>query len=196
MNIMQIRPLVSVGGTTPSPHGRVKSMILTVLCAIFALLLAVAGILGWTRHFPGNSFIGITTAGTRKSKEAWDRAHFAAGPFWLIGALAFLFATLFSYRGSWILAIIGALIGLVFLALGVGSGARFSALYDDSSEPSQDPSPSSPGSSATETPAEVDAPVQVDLDAVRRAAQSRAAQSRAAESRAAEPQQSPRFNDH
>lgn len=148
-------------------------MILTVLCAIFALLLAVAGILGWTRHFPGNSFVGITTAGTRKSKEAWDRAHFAAGPFWLIGALAFLFATLFSYRGSWILAIIGALIGLVFLALGVGSGARFSALYDDPSEPSQDPSPSgSPVGAPAETPAEANTPVQVDLDAVRRAAES------------------------
>lgn len=183
---MQIRPLVGVGVTTPPQRGRVKGMILTVLCAIFALLLAVAGILGWTRHFPGNSFVGITTAGTRKSKEAWDRAHFAAGPFWLIGALAFLFATLFSYRGSWILAIIGALIGLVFLALGVGSGARFSALYDDPSEPSQDPPPSgspvgAPAETPAETPAEAHTPVQVDLDAVRRAAES---------------QQTARPNDH
>ena len=135
-------------------------MIVTVVCALLALCLAIAGILGWTRHFPGNSHIGITTAGTRKSKEAWDRAHFVAGPFWLIGALAFVFAALFSARGSWTLAVIAILLGLVFLTLGVGSGARFSALYDDSEEPSQDPAPSAPPASPS-----------VDVDAVRRAAQ-------------------------
>lgn len=144
------------------------TVVCAVICAILAIIMGIAGVLGWTRHFPGNSHIGIITAGTRKSLEAWERAHFVAGPFWLIGALAFVFAALFSYRGSWILAVIATLLGLVLLALGVGSGARFSALYDASSSAAAD---SGTDGSAGEDGDSQPATVRVDVDAVRKAAQ-------------------------
>ena len=65
-------------------HGTVVSMVvLGCVLAALAVVLLLVGALAWTRHLPGNKYVGIKVPEVRESREVWDAVHQFAGPLWL-----------------------------------------------------------------------------------------------------------------
>ncbi len=134
---------------------------------ILAVLLILFGVLSWARKLPGNSIVGLRVPEVRKSQEAWEAAHAAAGPIWTFGGVALLFGGmigLVSGGWMWIFTVFTIIIALVALSLGANAGSRIASLHDADDDHSaggcgQDCNCGAPA----ETPA-------VDLTALRKAA--------------------------
>ena len=57
-------------------HGTVVSMVvLGCVLAALAVVLVLVGVLAWTRHLPGNKYVGIKVPEVRESREVWDAVH-------------------------------------------------------------------------------------------------------------------------
>ena len=88
-------------------HGTVVSMVvLGCVLAALAVVLVLVGALAWTRHLPGNKYVGIKVPEVRESREVWDAVHQFAGPLWLASGVAMAVAAVPPFSGvSWLLII-------------------------------------------------------------------------------------------
>lgn len=148
--------------------------IVGILVLILAVLVIVVGILGWTQRLPGNSYIGLRIPEVRKSREMWQLAHKMAGPIWVTGGIAAFFASLLLFTDSgwlWLLAGVLFVIALVFVSLGASAGARAVSIVS-AQEDNDSGSCCSSGSSETAAQQPAATP-EVDIAALRRAAQSK-----------------------
>ena len=149
-------------------HGTVVSMVVfgCVLAALAVVLLLV-GVLAWTRHLPGNKYVGIKVPEVRESREVWDAVHQFAGPLWLASGVAMAVAAVPPFSGvSWLLLIslVGVVASVYFFGLGSSMGARAAGvLVREESSGGCCGGDSSDASDAAPAP-------QVDFDALRRAA--------------------------
>lgn len=138
-----------------------------LICAAFLLII---GVLGWTEHLPGNSYIGIRVPEVRRSQELWQVAHKMAGPLWVAGSIAAFLAALLCFTDSgwlWFLAFLLLVVTVIFISLGASAGARAVSILSAQEDTGSDSCCSS--GSAAPAPA---AP-EVDIAALRRAAQSK-----------------------
>ncbi|GAA1472436.1 SdpI family protein [Corynebacterium felinum] len=102
-------------------------MILGSILALLSVFLLIVGGLAWTRHLPGNKYVGIKVPEVRKSKENWDTAHQFAGPLWVAAGAAMAIAAVPPFSGiSWLLifTLIGFIAALYFLGLGASLATR------------------------------------------------------------------------
>ena len=107
-------------------------MIFGIILAVLGVLVLVAALAAMSGHYPGNGWVGINTPDTRRSRELWVLAHRAAGPLWLVSAVALGFGALVAMRGgSWLLtvfAVIALVVAVVLLGAGGSVGARAAAV--------------------------------------------------------------------
>lgn len=142
------------------------TVIVAVVCVIFSLFLLVVGGLAWSGRLPGNGIVGLHVPEVRRSPELWALGHRVAGPFWVLGGLAFFFASALSLivrEWMWILPVLLIVVAIVAVGIGAGQGARVVAQIDAQGGLSQDSQAEGGAPSAAHTPA-------VDLDAATRAA--------------------------
>lgn len=149
-------------------HGTVVSMVvLGCVLAALAVVLVLVGALAWTRHLPGNKYVGIKVPEVRESREVWDAVHQFAGPLWLASGVAMAVAAVPPFSGvSWLLIIslVGVAASVYFFGLGSSMGARAAGvLVREKSSGGCCGGDSSDASDAAPAP-------QVDFDALRRAA--------------------------
>lgn len=143
--------------------------VIGVILLVPALILLVVGALAWTRKLPGNSTVGLRVPEVRKSQEAWDAAHAVAGPFWVLAGVTMLFGALISFVASgwfWVLPVLAVLVAVLIVSVGANTGARMAVLFDQQAASSDEGCRENCncGSGGHAEPA------QVDLDALRRAA--------------------------
>ncbi|AVL99142.1 hypothetical protein C6V83_01360 [Gordonia iterans] len=105
----------------------VLSLIAAIVVFAIAALWAVAGVAGLLGRLPGNRWVGVRTAETRRSEEAWNLAQRIAAPGFLGGAVACAFGGLAAFTSRWgfLYALAGFVVGL--LALSVLSGVAVRA---------------------------------------------------------------------
>ena len=149
-------------------RGTVVSMVvLGCVLAALAVVLLLVGALAWTRHLPGNKYVGIKVPEVRESREVWDAVHQFAGPLWLASGVAMAVAAVPPFSGvSWLLIIslVGVAASVYFFGLGSSMGARAAGvLVREESSGGCCGGDSSDASDAAPAP-------QVDFDALRRAA--------------------------
>lgn len=136
-------------------------IIVGVILVVLAIALLVAGGLAFAKRLPGNNYIGIRVAEVRTSREIWDAAHHVAGAFWLLGGVALLFGALVAFIAQgwlWLIPVLTVVVALIAIGAGANVGARAAAALAVAEEAEEQ-------NSAEKAPAP-----QVDLDAVRRAA--------------------------
>ncbi|BAU97381.1 hypothetical protein N24_3119 [Corynebacterium suranareeae] len=165
----------------------VIGIILGSLFGIFAVLLIVVGALGWAAKLPGNPVVGIRVPEVRKSQEMWDMAHRVAGPLWVLSGVSFVIASLVAFVASgwmWLVVALGVVAGIVFIGMGAGMAAHTVAMVDAKRSRENPETPEAPVSAEIEEAGGVtitspilnktpqNAP-KIDLDAVRRAAQTK-----------------------
>ncbi|MDO5511538.1 SdpI family protein [Corynebacterium sp.] len=138
-----------------------------MLLIILAVALILFGVLAWTRKLPGNSVVGLRVPEVRKSQEAWQAAHAAAGPIWTFGGVALLFGGLLGFVSGgwmWVFTAVTVLIALVAVSLGANVGARTASLVDAAGEDEA-------GGCGQDCNCGAPAPAPaVDIDALRKAA--------------------------
>lgn len=151
------------------------TMILGSILLIFALTLIVIGVLAWTKKLPGNSIIGLRIPEVRASQENWQAAHQIAGPLWIVSGISLVIGALIAFITTgwmWLIVAFSIIASVVFLSLGANFGARTISIVE-AHEKNLSASTKETTSEVSEpaTP-EITAPApQVDLAAVRRAAQ-------------------------
>jgi len=140
---------------------------LAIALMVLAVALILFGVLSWTRKLPGNSVFGLRVPEVRKSQEAWESAHAAAGPIWTFGGVALLFGGLLGFASGgwmWVFTALTVIIALVAVSLGANVGARTASLID---APADDEQGGCGQDCNCGAPAETPA---VDVAALRRAA--------------------------
>ena len=149
-------------------HGTVVSMVvLGCVLAALAVVLVLVGVLAWTRHLPGNKYVGIKVPEVRESREVWDAVHQFAGPLWLASGVAMAVAAVPPFSGvSWLLIIslVGVAASVYFFGLGSSMGARAAGVLVR-----EESSGGCCGGDSSDASDTAPAP-QVDFDALRRAA--------------------------
>lgn len=146
--------------------------ILGSILLILGIAVMVIGVLAWTKHLPGNSYIGIKVKEVRKSKEQWDAAHQLAGPVWTASGLALVIAALPFFTGNyWLLVIsaIGIFAAVYFYGLGGSLATRAAGVMGQESESESEGCSSGCCSDSSSEPAST-TPTSIDIDALRRAA--------------------------
>ncbi|MCS4535462.1 SdpI family protein [Corynebacterium sp. HS2168-gen11] len=144
--------------------------ILGSILLVLGIAVIVIGVLAWTKHLPGNSYIGIKVKEVRKSKEQWDAAHQVAGPVWTASGLALVIAALPFFTGNyWLLlvSVIGIFAAVYFYGLGGSLATRAAGIMGQDSE-SEGCSSGCCSDTASEPASET--PTSIDFDALRRAA--------------------------
>ncbi|MCQ9343777.1 SdpI family protein [Corynebacterium kozikiae] len=129
-------------------------MIEIVIASIFALIAAfflTVGAMAWSGKLHGNSKVGLQVPEVRDSEEIWYKAHRVSGPWWVNAGLAFAFTAAFALKGFWVFTILGVVVAIGLVSVGSNLGARAANILESKE-------------------ATKEAPAQVDLDAVRRAA--------------------------
>ncbi len=170
-------------------------IILGTILALFAVFLLIVGCLAWSRRLPGNNYIGIRVPEVRKSKESWDLAHQFAGPLWVASGVTMAIASVPPFSGiSWLLliSVIALVAAIYFFGLGASIGARAAGALENSSGSERDgccggtqqPEPdqaaesrkefcgSSNGDCGSCTTHACETASAIDLEALKRAAQS------------------------
>lgn len=145
-----------------------------IIMLIVAALLLIVGGLAATGHLPGNNVIGLRLVEIRKSRAAWDNAHKVAGLFWVLSGVALLFGGIAALNASgWMWLLPAAMLIVSVLALSVGSnmGSRAAYLFDQAHKEEEEGCGDSCNcgdscDSASEQPA-----AEVDLGALRQAAE-------------------------
>ncbi|MEY8566416.1 SdpI family protein [Corynebacterium sp.] len=100
-------------------------IVLSVLLFVLGAAVLVTGVLSVTAKLPGNRWVGLRVPEVRKSREMWDTGHRIAGPTWTGAGVALIAAGLVSLQGGWLWVISGLLVvGALFL---VGMGAALAA---------------------------------------------------------------------
>lgn len=104
----------------------VLSLIAAIVVFAIAALWAVAGVAGLLGRLPGNRWVGVRTAATRRSEEAWNLAQRIAAPGFLGGAVACAFGGLAALTSRWgfLYALAGFVVGLLALSLLSGVAVR------------------------------------------------------------------------
>lgn len=142
-----------------------------VILLVPALALLVFGLLSWARKLPGNAIVGLRVPEVRKSRQAWDDAHAAAGPVWTFGGVVLLIGAMIAFVATswlWIVPVLTVLLALVALSLGANAGARIASLAD---VPEDGEGGGCGDSCGCGSGGEADpTPVQIDIEALRRAA--------------------------
>ncbi|MFT3660635.1 MAG: SdpI family protein [Gordonia sp. (in: high G+C Gram-positive bacteria)] len=105
----------------------VLSLIAAILVFVLAAVWAVTGVAGLIGKLPGNRYVGVRTAETVRSPEAWQLAQRIAAPGHLGGAVALTFGGVAALTTRW--GFLWALGGLAvgFLAMSVLSGVAIRA---------------------------------------------------------------------
>lgn len=116
-------------------------VVVVVLLVGLALVAGGTGLLGLLGRLPGNGVLGVRTPETRRSREAWDLAHRAAGPSFLGSGLMLLLGALgVGLIGGWVggLVVVVALVGALALLNVAGlAGSRAAAVWDAAQEKDQ-----------------------------------------------------------
>ncbi|MDD7582080.1 SdpI family protein [Corynebacterium sp. 32222D000AT] len=150
-------------------------VVIGIVILILAAVLIVVGALATTRKLPGNSVVGLRVEEVRKSREAWDAAHAVAGPVWFLGGVALAFGGIVALTATgwmWLIPVATAIIAVITLSVGANLGARSALLWDQANNADEgcgDSCNCGSGGCGSDTAAEA-APAQIDLDAVRQAA--------------------------
>ncbi|MDO5670369.1 MAG: SdpI family protein [Corynebacterium sp.] len=134
---------------------------LAIALLVIAVALILFGVLAWTRKLPGNSVFGLRVPEVRKSQEAWEAAHAAAGPIWTFGGVALLFGAVVAGGWMWVFTVVTVVIALVAVSLGANVGARTASLIDAPADDEQ-------GGCGQDC--NCGAPAEVDVAALRKAA--------------------------
>lgn len=150
-----------------------KDMIIpALLFLVIAIVFIATGSLAWSGKLPGNKLIGLRVPEVRRSPKLWEIAHRVAGPLWTMGGVVFLLGSIVTFTAQgwmWVVPAIALIGGLLLIGIGAAMGANAVALIDAKMDIDGSRQPEGGccgGTGGGQTP-------QVDLDAVRKAAQSK-----------------------
>lgn len=100
-------------------------IVLSVLLFILGAAVLVIGVLAVTAKLPGNRWVGLRIPEVRKNREMWDTGHRIAGPTWTGAGVALIAASVVGLQGGWLWVVSGLLVvGALFL---IGMGAALAA---------------------------------------------------------------------
>ncbi|AHW65633.1 Putative secreted protein [Corynebacterium glyciniphilum AJ 3170] len=165
-------------------------IVLSVLLFILGAAVLVTGVLAVTAKLPGNRWVGLRIPEVRKNQEMWDTGHRIAGPTWTGAGVALIVAGVVGLQGGWLWAISGLLVvGALFLiGMGAALAAQTLAKIDHAKAQQAEQQRAAAGccssgsSSDSSCGGDCDGdcgghdsvtPVELDLDAARRAAAAR-----------------------
>lgn len=162
-------------------------IVLSVLLFVLGAAVLVTGVLAVTGTLPGNRWVGLRVPEARKSEEMWRTGHRIAGPTWTGSGVALIAAGAVSLQGGWLWIITGLLFaGALFLfGMGAALAAQTLAKIDHAKAQQAEEQRAaagccSSGKSGADScggdcggHSDDAAPVELDLDAARRAAASR-----------------------
>ncbi|MGN0097063.1 MAG: SdpI family protein [Corynebacterium sp.] len=166
-------------------------IVLSVLLFILGAAVLVTGVLAVTAKLPGNRWVGLRIPEVRKNREMWDTGHRIAGPTWTGAGVALIAAGVVGLQGGWLWIVSGLLVvGALFLiGMGAALAAQTLAKIDHAKAQRAEQQRAaagccSSGSSSSDSSCGGDCdggcgghdsvtPVELDLDAARRAVASR-----------------------
>ena len=134
-------------------------VVIGVVFIVFALALLIPGLLAALGRLPGNNVVGLHVPEVRKDEEIWVQAHKVAGPYLILGGLAFAFGSAFAFIADgwlWMGPVVLGVVAVAAVAAAGNQGARAARLFAEAKENEAD---------ADAAPAP-----QVDLGALRNAA--------------------------